>query len=209
MSVADALGNQGFSLPVGTILSYAGLKVPQKYLLCDGTAVSKTRYPELHASLGYIYGGAGDSFTLPDLVNKIITGTDANANTSTAGTATTATFNATILEANMPDIPNTSFEIDFPANKPVTSVSVGSAGQGICKVLGANTQQVSVVAPPAGFEGWQPSAHPPQTSTAISVTFNSLALNYTGTGTPISQALTGITTEPKSYSMLYIIKAEY
>ena len=78
MSVKGALGYEGYSLPVGTVLSYAGVRVPQKYLLCDGSTISKSQYPILFDTLEYTYGGAGDSFTLPSLVGSYISGSATN-----------------------------------------------------------------------------------------------------------------------------------
>ena len=61
----------GFDLvPVGgTIQWHTGLAAPTNWLLCNGAAVSRTRYPLLFKVIGIIYG-AGDginTFTLPSL----------------------------------------------------------------------------------------------------------------------------------------------
>ena len=56
-------------IPVGTILAYsANGTIPSGYLLCDGSAVSRSIYPDLFNLLGETYG-AGDgstTFNLPD-----------------------------------------------------------------------------------------------------------------------------------------------
>lgn len=67
------IGNSaGSGVPVGTIIPFAGNSVPQGYLLCDGSAISRTTYASLFAVIGTIYG-AGDgstTFNLPDYREK-------------------------------------------------------------------------------------------------------------------------------------------
>ena len=63
---------------VGIIIAWsgAGSSVPTGYLLCDGSAVSRTTYSGLFAAIGTIHGtGDGSStFNLPNLVDKFIVG---------------------------------------------------------------------------------------------------------------------------------------
>ena len=60
------------SLPVGIILEYPttdSTKLPNGYMFCDGSAVSRTTYSELFGLIGTSFG-AGDgstTFNLPDL----------------------------------------------------------------------------------------------------------------------------------------------
>jgi len=62
-------------LPVGSVTAFAGtLGTPDStnpveawgWMLCDGRTLSSALYPELFAVLGYVYGGSGDSFNIPD-----------------------------------------------------------------------------------------------------------------------------------------------
>lgn len=56
-------------MPAGVIVPFAGTTVPAGYLLCDGSAVSRTTYADLFAAIGTTYG-AGDgntTFNLPKL----------------------------------------------------------------------------------------------------------------------------------------------
>jgi microcystin-dependent protein len=60
-------------LPVGSgLLWYSGTP-PSKYLLCDGTAISRTTYAQLFSILGTTYGiGDGSTtFNLPDLRQRV------------------------------------------------------------------------------------------------------------------------------------------
>ena len=55
--------------PVGSIKPFAGTTVPDGYLLCDGSAISRTTYAALFAVIGTTYGtGDGSTtFNLPKL----------------------------------------------------------------------------------------------------------------------------------------------
>lgn len=73
-------------IPTGIVQAFAGTTTPQGWLLCDGSAVSRTDYADLYAVIGDTYG-AGDgstTFNLPDLVDKFVEGS------ATAGTEKTA-----------------------------------------------------------------------------------------------------------------------
>lgn len=69
-------------MPAGVIVPFAGTTVPAGYLLCDGSAVSRTTYAALFAAIGTTYGpGDGNTtFNLPIIqgntnANMIPTGT--------------------------------------------------------------------------------------------------------------------------------------
>lgn len=63
-------------VPAGAVLPYAGNSIPSNWLLCDGSAVSRTTYADLFAAIGTLYG-AGDgstTFNLPDTTAQVIAG---------------------------------------------------------------------------------------------------------------------------------------
>jgi len=65
----------GFNpIPVGLIHPYASSTIPEGYLLCDGSSLVTTDYPELFAVIGYAFGGSGTAFLIPDLVDRTIIG---------------------------------------------------------------------------------------------------------------------------------------
>lgn len=60
------------TVPIGTILPFAGEIVPTGYLLCDGSEKQRAIYPELFSVIGYTYGAPAflqgtATFRLPDL----------------------------------------------------------------------------------------------------------------------------------------------
>ena len=81
--VSDGDGSFSYTsniVPSGAVMPFAGTSAPTGYLLCDGSAVSRSTYATLFAALdnGNIYG-AGDgssTFNLPDLRGRVIAGQD-------------------------------------------------------------------------------------------------------------------------------------
>lgn len=66
------------TLPIGAVVSYAGLNAPTGWLICDGRAISRTIYANLFAVIGTQYG-AGDgstTFNIPNLKGKVVVGLD-------------------------------------------------------------------------------------------------------------------------------------
>ena len=68
------------SAPSGSILIFAGTTAPTGWLLCDGNAVTRTRYSVLFGVIGTTFG-AGDTtttFNVPDLRQKTVVGVGTN-----------------------------------------------------------------------------------------------------------------------------------
>lgn len=64
--------------PVGSVLMYGGSAAPSGWLLCDGSAISRTTYAALFTAIGTAYG-AGDgssTFNLPSMSAKFARGGD-------------------------------------------------------------------------------------------------------------------------------------
>lgn len=65
-------------IPTGLITPFGGDTVPSGWLLCDGSAVSRTTYAQLFELIGTTYG-AGDgetTFNVPNLKGKTLVGKD-------------------------------------------------------------------------------------------------------------------------------------
>jgi microcystin-dependent protein len=62
----------------GTVVPYAGTAAPEGWLLCDGSAVSRTTYAALFAAIGISHGlGDGvNTFNLPDYRGRFLRGAD-------------------------------------------------------------------------------------------------------------------------------------
>ncbi len=81
----DALiTDAGLSVQTGSILWFAGDKVPAGYLECDGRAVSRTQFNRLFSALDTKFG-VGDgatTFNIPDLRGRFVLGRDNMGGTS-------------------------------------------------------------------------------------------------------------------------------
>jgi microcystin-dependent protein len=77
-------------LPVGSVTAFAGplsmsgmdqggssLLEAWGWMFCDGRALACSQYPELFTVLGYVYGGAGDQFHIPDYRGYFLRGVGA------------------------------------------------------------------------------------------------------------------------------------
>ena len=87
---------------VGAIKPWAKATAPAGYVLCDGTAISRTDYADLFAVIGTTYGvGNGSStFNVPDLQGKTPQGYDGNTyNLAGTGGANTVTVSVTNNQA--------------------------------------------------------------------------------------------------------------
>lgn len=64
--------------PVGSISMYAGSTAPNGWLICDGSAVSRTDYADLFSVIGTTYGSGDGSttFNLPNLKGRVAVGLD-------------------------------------------------------------------------------------------------------------------------------------
>ncbi|WP_437312329.1 phage tail protein [Sorangium sp. So ce388] len=62
--------------PVGAVMAFAGATAPRGWLMCDGSALSRSTYADLFNAIGTTYGpGNGVStFELPDLRGRSVVG---------------------------------------------------------------------------------------------------------------------------------------
>jgi microcystin-dependent protein len=88
------------SVPIGTVLPFANNVAPFGYLICDGTAISRTQYAYLYGVIGTKYGvGDGnDTFNLPDFRAKFPIGYNSDKPLGTSG----GSFLKTITVNNLP-----------------------------------------------------------------------------------------------------------
>lgn len=103
-TLMNHVGGQGHAgdwyAPPGMLAPYAGKTAPEGWLLCDGSAVSRTAYAALFAVIGTTYGvGNGSTtFTLPDLRGRVAAG----ANASNALASRAGADSKQIARANLP-----------------------------------------------------------------------------------------------------------
>ena len=89
--IHDGSTGGGFEVvPSGAIMGFGGATVPANYLICDGSAVSRSTYAHLFATIatGFGAGDGNNTFNVPDFRDKLALGK--GANNSTLGATTHA-----------------------------------------------------------------------------------------------------------------------
>lgn len=64
------------TIPSGQVNYFAASAPPSGFLECNGASLSTTTYAALFAAIGYVWGGSGSSFNIPDLRGFFIRGWD-------------------------------------------------------------------------------------------------------------------------------------
>ena len=99
-------------IPIGTIFAFAGSKLPNGYLFCDGSSISRTTYWELYRVIGLLYTGViiPTDFTLPalNLLDLYPSGTAIPDGAWTPQTITSLTTNFTLKASDIPSFATTN-----------------------------------------------------------------------------------------------------
>lgn len=77
------------AFPAGSILPHGSTSIPSGFLLCDGSAISRTTFATLFAAIGTTWGvGDGSTtFNLPDCRSKTLFGQSSSGTFSALGTS--------------------------------------------------------------------------------------------------------------------------
>jgi microcystin-dependent protein len=80
-------GPAGAGIVAGTIMAYGGSGTPSGYLLCDGSAVSRTTYSALYSAIGTTWGSGNGSttFNVPNLSGYYLKGSTSSGSSLSAG----------------------------------------------------------------------------------------------------------------------------
>jgi microcystin-dependent protein len=157
----------------GSFTLWAGTDIPDGYLLCDGSAISRVDYPILFGAIGTTWGpGDGSStFNLPNLVGKFILGASGTHPVGSTGGSATSTLTTPNLPAhNHPVVdPGHFHNITDPQHHhtAATTASLGTTG----------TDPVSAVAGNTGDSA---------TGISINSATTGVTTGNTGAGTPFS-----------------------
>lgn len=87
----QGLGGNQDGIVAGVIYPYTGSAIPNGFLLCNGAAVSRTKYAKLFDAIGTTYG-AGDgrtTFNLPNLKQRMLIGSGDGMSTGSMGGSNT------------------------------------------------------------------------------------------------------------------------
>lgn len=102
LTVAQVLAMLGLTslVPSGSVNMYAGATIPTGWLICDGTAVSRSTYAALFTAIGTAYGtGDGSTtFNVPDFRNVFPRGANAATRTISSISYPAVTLGGTSLD---------------------------------------------------------------------------------------------------------------
>lgn len=136
------------SIPVGTVVAFAGTTAPAGWRLCDGLVLDGT-LPEntaLFAALGLTYGGTGTDFQLPDMRGRAAVGSGQGPTLTNRLLA--AKFGAETHTLTVAQMPSHSHGVNDPGhshsftyNGALPSVNGDNANPDLCDdaVLGGTT----------------------------------------------------------------------
>ena len=133
----------GFDVEVGTIVAYGGTTAPDGWLLCDGSAVSRSEYPRLFAVIGTAFG-AGDgstTFNLPDLQQRFPLGKGSSGTGSQLGET-----GGSIDHQHGLDHPNSAAQLWWAASSSPVRFHRRTIGVGPWSANVATTQNQSALA---------------------------------------------------------------
>lgn len=117
-------------IPTGVIEMFAGSTAPSGWLICDGSAVSRSVYQSLFKVIGTTYGvgNSNTTFTLPDMRGRCPMGVGSGPSLTTRALAATAgAETATLIIANLPSHTHTAtIGTDSPTHSHTSNTVTGS-----------------------------------------------------------------------------------
>jgi microcystin-dependent protein len=146
--VETAVSTATGSVP-GIILAYAGASAPTGYLMCDGSAVSRTTYASLYAAIGDAYGNGNGTttFNVPDARGRFLRGVDGSAGNDPDKAARTASAAGGNTGNNVGSAQTDAFQGHWHAAHFVNNNDTGAGGTNMNHALFTNTDNNVVRAP--------------------------------------------------------------
>lgn len=139
-------------MPTGAILPYGGSIAPSGWLVCDGSAVSRSIYANLFVAFGTTYGSGDGSttFNLPDLRGRMMigAGTGPGLTTKNLGDASGAETH----QLTESEIPIHSHEVSYSGTTNSAGAHMHGFGGGSGAVYGQGSDPVSFTGLGSGVE---------------------------------------------------------
>lgn len=104
-------------VPSGAMLDFAGTAAPTGWLLCDGSSYSTSTYPNLFAAIGYVWGGGGASFSVPNMTRRVGMGSGGSG-TGTIGNAVGNTGGAEAITLTTAQVPSGTYSASSVVTDP-------------------------------------------------------------------------------------------
>ena len=117
----------GDTLPIGIILPFSDDNIPEGYMLCDGSPISRTTYATLFSVIGTTYGvGDGSTtFNIPNLKGRVPVGYDSTDNDFDTLGETGGEKAHVLTTAEMPNHAHT-FQFDQTAGSMADVIKTGA-----------------------------------------------------------------------------------
>jgi microcystin-dependent protein len=119
--------------PVGAIMPWAANTSPNSWLECDGSAISRTDYSTLFASIGTTYGAGNGSttFNIPDLRGRVPVGVDSTSAHITGATTLGISGGSQLHTLTIDEMPNGVLVEKSGSDDFATSGSTAGRGAGL------------------------------------------------------------------------------
>lgn len=136
--------------PIGFIAMYGGSSAPTGWLLCDGSAVSRTTYADLFTAIGVNYGAGNGSttFNLPNFTGRFpvgINGSDSDFNSlSDTGGSKNHSHTVPSHQHNLSDAGAAKILLDS-ANEWIKAVVVGGFSTWVADVRTATNAAIDII----------------------------------------------------------------
>jgi microcystin-dependent protein len=141
--------------PAGSVMMYAGSSAPTGYLLCDGSAVSRTTYSALFTVIGSTYGSGDGSttFNLPNTQGVFVRGAGSQTISSIVHTGTRGTTENDQFQGHFHSISNTYSLVTSGAGAG-SNAQAGNSGSVVInpQTIGSPTSDGSNGTPRNGLE---------------------------------------------------------
>lgn len=113
---------------IGQIIQFSGNTVPSRFLVCDGSAVSRTTYSDLFDVIGTSFGNGDGSttFNIPDLTNKVAIGTSYDHSLGSYGGESFHTLTSAEIPAHTHTVPEHGHANDIAMVTPELSHNITS-----------------------------------------------------------------------------------
>lgn len=111
---------------IGQIIQFSGNTVPSHFLVCDGSAVSRTTYSDLFDVIGTSFGNGDGSttFNIPDLSDKVAIGTSSGHLLGSYGGESSHTLTSAEIPAHVHTIPEHGHANDIVMITPELSHTI-------------------------------------------------------------------------------------
>lgn len=125
-------------MQVGSIILYPKSIIPEGFLVCDGSAVSRDLYEALFNVIGVTYGSGDGSttFNLPDFSGKVPVGISVGYNIGATGGEESHALLSTEIAAHTHTIPGHTHTSGITATTPELTHTVGQPKYNYTKLSG-------------------------------------------------------------------------